>query len=57
MNIENKYRLTLGLTKEQLKALAELKKTDRYCWSSMGEIIRDLINAGLEAKGYFAESK
>ena len=55
MNLDSKYRLTLALTKEQLKALADLKKTDRYCWSSMGEIIRDLINAGLEAKGYFAK--
>ena len=57
MNTENKYRLTFSLTKEQLKAITELKKTDRYCWSSMGEVIRDLINIGLHEKGYISDSR
>ena len=53
---EKKYRITFSLTKEQLKALGELKKTDRYCWGSMGEVIRDLIDIGLRAKGYISDT-
>lgn len=52
MTENKKYRITFALTKEQLKALGELKKTDRYCWGSMGDLIRDLIDIGLQAKGY-----
>ena len=42
------WRITVSLTKEQENAIVELRKTDEYARCSFGEIIRRLIDAGLE---------
>lgn len=49
--MENKqsWRLSVQLTAEQEKALIELRKRDEFCRLSYGELVRKLIDAGLEA--------
>ena len=50
MNDEKKdWRITISLTKEQENAILKLRQTDEYCRCSFGELIRRLIDAGLEA--------
>jgi Na+-translocating ferredoxin:NAD+ oxidoreductase RnfC subunit len=52
MENENKsWRLSVQLTPEQAKELIELRKQDEYCRLSYGELLRRLVNAGLEATG------
>ena len=46
---EQNWRLSIQLTKEQENALMELRKKDEFCRLSFGEIVRRLIDAGLEA--------
>ena len=43
------WRITVSLTKEQESAIVKLRQTDKYARSSFGEIVRQLIDAGLEA--------
>lgn len=45
----NMSRLTISLTPEIEKKVLELRKTDRFCRSSLSEIIRALIVAGMSA--------
>lgn len=50
MNEEKKdWRLTISLTEEQEKAIVRLRQTDEFARCSFGEIVRQLIDAGLEA--------
>lgn len=52
MENENKsWRLSVQLTPEQAKELIELRKQDEYCRLSYGELLRRLVDAGLEATG------
>ena len=37
-------------TKEQEEAIVKLRQTDEYARCSLGEVVRQLINAGLEVK-------
>ena len=46
---QENWRLSVSLTNEQVKALVELRKRDEFCRLSFGEIVRRLIDAGLEA--------
>lgn len=43
------WRLSISLTKEQEEAIVKLRQTDEYARCSLGEVVRQLINAGLEA--------
>ena len=43
------WRITVTLTKEQEEAIVKLRQTDKYARCSFGEIVRRLIDAGLEA--------
>jgi hypothetical protein len=43
------WRITITLTKEQEDAIVKLRQTDKFARCSFGEIIRNLITAGLEA--------
>ena len=44
------WRLSISLTKEQEEAIVKLRQTDKYARCSLGEVVRQLINAGLETK-------
>ena len=44
------WRLSIALTPKQEDAIIELRKTDEYARCSFGEIVRMLIDAGLEAQ-------
>jgi Arc/MetJ-type ribon-helix-helix transcriptional regulator len=44
------WRLSISLTKEQEEAIVKLRQTDEYARCSLGEVVRQLINAGLESK-------
>ena len=44
------WRITVTLTKEQEEAIVKLRQTDEYARSSFGEIVRQLIDAGLGVK-------
>ena len=46
------WRLSVQLTDEQEKALIELRKRDEFCRLSYGELVRRLIDAGLEVNGH-----
>lgn len=46
------WRLSVSLTKEQEEAIIKLRQTDEFSRCSFGELIRKLINIGLEANGY-----
>ena len=54
MATEN-WRMSLTLPKELEDAIVKLRKTDKYCRMSYAEIIRQLIevglNEGMEAAG------
>lgn len=55
MSVDKKdWRLSIALTPEQEKAIVELRKTDEYARCSFGEIVRQLIDAGLEAQNHDA---
>ena len=43
------WRLSVQLTPEQEKALVELRKRDEYCRLSFGELVRRLVDIGLDA--------
>ena len=43
------WRLSVQLTSEQEKALIELRKKDEYCRLSFGELVRRLVDIGLDA--------
>jgi len=43
------WRLSVQLSEEQERALVELRKRDEFCRLSYGELVRRLIDAGLEA--------
>lgn len=45
------WRLSVQLTAEQAKKLIELRKRDEFCRLSYGELIRRLVDAGLEVTG------
>lgn len=49
MENDKNWRLSIQLTKEQEEALIELRKRDEYCRLSYGELVRRLIDAGLDA--------
>ena len=53
-NDKKDWRLSISLTKEQEEAIVKLRQTDEYSRCSFGELVRRLINAGLEASGYTA---
>ncbi len=44
------WRLSISLTKEQEEAIVKLRQTDEYARCSLGEVVRQLINAGLGVK-------
>jgi len=44
------WRITVTLTKEQEEAIVKLRQTDEYARCSFGEIVRQLIDAGLGVK-------
>lgn len=46
--MEKTWRMSLTLPKELEDAIIELRKTDKYCRMSYAEIIRQLIEAGLD---------
>ena len=48
MENDKKWRLSVQLTAEQAKKLIELRKRDEFCRLSYGEILRRLVDAGLE---------
>ena len=49
MSVDKKdWRLSIKLTPRQEEAIVELRKTDKYARCSFGEIVRQLIDAGLE---------
>ena len=48
-NNKQNWRLSIQLTKEQEKELVDMRKRDEYCRLSFGELVRRLIDAGLEA--------
>lgn len=48
---EKGWRLTIQLTPEQEEALIQLRKRDEFCRLSYGELVRRLIDAGLEEMG------
>ena len=50
-NVEKAWRLSVQLTPEQAKKLIELRKQDEYCRLSYGEILRRLVDVGIEAAG------
>ena len=55
MNDENKrWRLSVELTREQEQALIEMRKQDEYCRLSYGELLRRMIDRGLEAQKHDA---
>lgn len=43
------WRLSITLTKEQEDAIVKLRQTNEFARCSFGEIVRRLIDAGLEA--------
>lgn len=43
------WRLSVVLTKEQEEAIVKLRQTDEFARCSFGEIVRNLIDAGLKA--------
>ena len=47
-NNKQNWRLSIQLTKEQEKELVDMRKRDEYCRLSFGELVRRLIDAGLE---------
>lgn len=47
-NKEQNWRLSIQLTKEQEKALIEMRKQDEFCRMSYGELVRQLIDIGLK---------
>ena len=51
-NDKKDWRLSISLTKEQEEAIIKLRKTDEFCRCSFGELVRRLIDAGLNANGY-----
>lgn len=44
------WRITVSLTKEQEEAIVKMRQTDKYARCSFGEIVRQLIDAGLGVK-------
>lgn len=48
-NNKQNWRLSIQLTKEQEKELVDMRKRDEYCRLSYGEIVRRLLDAGIEA--------
>ena len=49
MSVDKKdWRLSIALTPKQEEAIVELRKTDKYARCSFGEIVRQLLDAGLE---------
>ena len=50
VNEENKrWRLSVELTKDQEEAIIQMRKKDENCRLSYGELLRRLIDVGLEA--------
>lgn len=47
-NNKPNWRLSIQLTKEQESALIEMRKRDEYCRLSYGELVRRLLDAGIE---------
>ena len=51
VNDDNKrWRLSVELTKEQEQYLIELRKRDEFCRLSYGELLRRMIDRGMEAQ-------
>ena len=48
------WRLSVQLTAEQAKKLIELRKRDEFCRLSYGELIRRLVDVGLEVSEHDA---
>lgn len=56
MSVDKKdWRLSIALTPKQEELIVKLRKTDEYARCSFGEIVRQLIDAGLEMKQNDAE--
>lgn len=49
---ELNWRITLSLTKEQEESVLRIRQMKEYRRLSFAEIIRSLIDAGLESKGF-----
>ena len=55
MSVDKKdWRLSIALTPKQEEAIVELRKNDEFARCSFGEIVRQLIDAGLEAQKHDA---
>ncbi len=48
---DQNWRLSIQLTKEEEAALIEMRKQDENCRLSYGELVRRLIDKGLELNG------
>lgn len=46
------WRVSMSLTKEQEEAILKLRQHDEFRRCSLSEIVRRLIDAGLDASGY-----
>lgn len=47
---DNKWRVQVTLNKEQEAAVVALRKTDKYCRSSFGRILVEMIEKGIEVE-------
>lgn len=47
---EQLWRLSIQLTKEQEREIVEMRKTDEFCRTSYGELMRRLIDEALEMR-------
>ncbi len=48
MKPDMQKRMSISVNEEMDKKIIELKKTDKYCGCSYAEIVRQLIEAGIE---------
>lgn len=48
MKSDMQKRMSISINEEMDKKIIELKKTDKYCRCSYAEIVRQLIEAGIE---------
>ena len=49
------WRVSMCLTKEQEEAILSMRQQDEYRRCSLSEVVRRLIDAGLNASGYKAK--
>lgn len=51
-NVDKNWRLSVQLTAEQARKLIELRKRDEFCRLSYGELVRRLVDVGLEVSDH-----